>query len=587
MEVIFSTRATRAADATWTAGDAVGVYVLPAGVDDLSAAKESNRKYTVNPATNAMTLAEGAAIYYPIDDTGLRFMAYYPYNTTSFDFADQSTKAKKEAVDFCFHRGTANYSRTSPATLLAFTHMVSMIRMTVKKGTSGTGSASSVGNAVVTLSGMPASATVDLAKLAAGEAGAITNSGTATITPYTVSSSESTTVVEAIIAPHSGTAGRTLTFTADGKNWTCTLPGTFAFEAGKIYAFDATLNGEKTAAANGETNCFIATTNTELTFDVSRAYESGTTLRTGGEYTGTFAAEVVWDDAGVTGTVGTTGSGNTASVTVKTKWGFPGNAVVKIFKAADAEKTAVWSYHIWVTDYDPDANTWTNTYTNDSTATASFTFMDRNLGATEASLSPAARGLYYQWGRKDPTPSTGSVPTIATSTSTGTVLYSIQHPDKFITGNSSTVYDWLYAARNHFLWGHNAGKTVYDPCPAGWRVPVNSGPSIMTSPWYGPSNPGFTEGDLGGVDWSDPPGSGNAFYPAAGFRTSAIGAFADKGRFTNYWSASPYSFVSSAHFSYASILRIQYDGWVSYHYSDPRFPSHARAAGCTVRCVRE
>jgi hypothetical protein len=39
VEVTFAAGGTRATDATWTAGDAVGVYMLPAGVTTLGAAK--------------------------------------------------------------------------------------------------------------------------------------------------------------------------------------------------------------------------------------------------------------------------------------------------------------------------------------------------------------------------------------------------------------------------------------------------------------------------------------------------------------------------------------------------------------------
>jgi hypothetical protein len=443
--------------------------------------------------------------------------------------------------------------------------------MTVKKGINGTGIPSSVQNVVVKLSGMPAAATVDLAALAAGEAGAIATSGTTIITPYTVSSSESTTVVEASIAPHSGTAGRTLTFTAGGKDWTCTLPGTFAFEAGKIYALDATLNGEKTATADGETNCFIATTYTDLTFPVSRAYDlAGDTLRTGGAYTAGFEAAVVWEETDViNGTPTVTGTGNTAKVTVKTNWGFPGNALVKIFKAADAGQTPVWSYHIWVTDYDPDVNTWTNN---------GFIFMDRNLGATEAALSPAARGLYYEWGRKDPFSSAIPITNVASSATVGTIVYTIQNPDKFITGNSSSDYDWFFASRSWSLWGHNAAKTIYDPCPAGWRIPVNS----SSSPWLDMTNPGYTESDSGGLDWSSPAGSGNAFYPAAGFRNT-YGGFTVVGRSGQYWSAS----INPYDTRYSLLLRFQADRFINVSYTDNRYQDHTRASGSSARCVRE
>jgi hypothetical protein len=562
VEVTFSADATRATDATWTANDAVGVYVLPAGGTALSAATVSNRKYIV--ATNGtMTLAEGSAIYYPINGDGIRFMAYYPYGTVTsytrtFTFTDQSTQAKKEAVDFCFHRGTTNYSRTSPASSLAFTHKFSKILMTVKQGTGGP----DVSNVAVTLSSMPTSATVNLATMATTDASAITNSGTGTITAYTHTGGTATqATVEAIIAPHSGTTGRVITFTTSDKARTYTLDSSLAFEAGKVYSFDVTLESSVVVFGDGGVNCFIVPPNATLTFAVTQAYttKTGTTLRVdNATYTGSLGAAVVWSDAAVINSVSVSGTGNKSQVIVKTT-GVTGNAVVKIYKGSDAT-AIVWSYHIWVTDYDPTAKTWTNN---------GFTFMDRNLGATTAGLTVAARGLFYQWGRKDPFPRTGTVTTVATSSSNGTVAYSIKNPATFITAASSP-YDWHYASRDNTLLGHGTTKSVYDPCPLGWRVPVNSNMSSAKSPWYGVSAQSFTSGT--GVNWGT-----NALYPAAGCRDYSAGALYEVGRNGGYRSASPYSSSSGS----TSSLFFSYDGSLNVD------GNHYRADGFSVRCVKE
>ena len=39
----------------------------------------------------------------------------------------------------------------------------------------------------------------------------------------------------------------------------------------------------------------------------------------------------------------------------------------------------------------------------------------------------------------------------------------------FILGVEESGYDWLYSDHDNELWG--AVKTVYDPCPKGWKVP--------------------------------------------------------------------------------------------------------------------
>ncbi len=89
-----------------------------------------------------------------------------------------------------------------------------------------------------------------------------------------------------------------------------------------------------------------------------------------------------------------------------------GNAVIGI-RIGGAVR---WSWHIWVTRYDPDAElvAYGKIYTwdNNGDGVVDYTFMDRNLGATidkaiienTAADSLAACGLMYQWGRKDPFP---------------------------------------------------------------------------------------------------------------------------------------------------------------------------------------
>ena len=72
----------------------------------------------------------------------------------------------------------------------------------------------------------------------------------------------------------------------------------------------------------------------------------------------------------------------------------------------------------------------------------------------------------------------------------GTIEYAIKHPEEFIMMNENVENsdnDWLYynepePAGNQYLWGNpysvhhmvNIGKimkTIYDPCPAGYKVP--------------------------------------------------------------------------------------------------------------------
>jgi hypothetical protein len=229
-------------------------------------------------------------------------------------------------------------------------------------------------------------------------------------------------------------------------------------------------------------------------------------------------------------------TGATGAIKVTADSGKAGNAVVAVKVGGEIK----WSWHIWVTGYDPEAEKTTS-------QASGLTFMSRNLGAMANDLSTAAYGLYYQWGRKDPFPKDNNsggaqdaITIVAVGELTGTIPYSIQNPTVFIK-TSSEPYDWFYGdIRQDDLWGHvSRTKSLYDPCPSGWRVPLNNNDG--DSPWMG-----FTTDNSswaisgGGRDWT---ASGlfdfqqYTAYPAAGCRVSTSGASTAGSSGGFYWSA--------------------------------------------------
>ena len=122
--------------------------------------------------------------------------------------------------------------------------------------------------------------------------------------------------------------------------------------------------------------------------------------------------------------------------------------------------------------------------------------MDRNLGAENLDPGdPASRGLYYQWGRKDPFPydlaafDYGEGFAFGTyygeDSSTATVTWAAAHPATLLgraadpSDPAQRLSSWLGQPAPN-LWGNastggrptTAGaKSIYDPCPPGWRVP--------------------------------------------------------------------------------------------------------------------
>jgi hypothetical protein len=201
--------------------------------------------------------------------------------------------------------------------------------------------------------------------------------------------------------------------------------------------------------------------------------------------------------------------------------------------------------------------------------------MDRNLGATEAGLTVAARGLFYQWGRKDPFPAK-DVTGFGIDQGPVTVTQAIQNPGTFygidydVNGN-----DWLATARDNTLWGGDEAdkpKTIYDPCPAGWRVPLSGAGN--SSPWVGYGVQTFTTGNTGGYVLPVNNNGGSytqTYWPAAGYRNNA-GALSALGANGNYWSA---TFTGT-------------NAYNLYFYSGGTYSNtFSRAFGLSVRCVKE
>ena len=171
----------------------------------------------------------------------------------------------------------------------------------------------------------------------------------------------------------------------------------------------------------------------------------------------------------------------------------PGNALIAVKDASDA---ILWSWHIWIPA--TEVKVW------DSEALCGAKMMDRNLGAlvdTGASgdVNPLSIGLYYQWGRKDPFPgATAFEKSPAGAAVAGTAWtyhkelistdYSIAHPTEYASVPEVDAGVWN-ADDPQDLWNtEDNKKTVYDPCPPGYRVPLYD----KSLPMWAGTDEGFT-----------------------------------------------------------------------------------------------
>ena len=255
-----------------------------------------------------------------------------------------------------------------------------------------------------------------------------------------------------------------------------------------------------------------------------------------------------------------------------------GNAVIA---AKDADGNILWSWHIWFTD-EPKGQVYYNN---------AGTMMDRNLGATSATPGDVgALGLLYQWGRKDPFLGSSSTSSstiakstitwpspISTSSSCGTESYVTANPTTFVYASSSTDCDWHYSSRDNTLWTtSDKPKSIYDPCPQGWRVPDGGGNGIWSKA-LGSSSSFFRTYDdsYEGMNFSDKFGSASIiWYPASGSRFCKDGGLDNVGNGGCYWSASPDS---------PDAYRLYFNTSGDVYPSGRLF----RASGYSVRCLQE
>lgn len=240
-----------------------------------------------------------------------------------------------------------------------------------------------------------------------------------------------------------------------------------------------------------------------------------------------------------------------------------GNAVIAVKGSFDE---VLWSWHLWFTD-EPQLITYRNVEKK---------MMDRNLGATSAEPGEGrAFGLLYQWGRKDPflgfadkefskkVQSTVSWPSnVGVDYNRGTVAYAVEHPTTFLTSDSN----WCMANTGN-LWA--SLKTIYDPCPPGWRVPDGGSSGVWAKTGLDINEYDFqNRGKTFATGYCSP----STWYPETGYisRSGSIHSYDGL-----YWS------VTTSTDEYSYCLRLNEGNTVSpsYHMD--------RANALSVRCIQE
>ena len=296
-----------------------------------------------------------------------------------------------------------------------------------------------------------------------------------------------------------------------------------------------------------------------------------------------------------------------------------GNAVIAVL---DIEGYVIWSWHIWVTDTPV-----TSHDHKDDKGNVVAQIMDRNLGAlNNIPMDVRNRGMFYQMGRKDPfvpcrSPykdiDSGNVPEYnqpnyevgdgigrweltdeftskPIQSAPGNIPFAVENPMRFLYSFYSNSYTWFVYGDDaealtlqSGLWGEEK-KTIFDPCPAGYRVPGDGIWGTLSIDGFLKTGGTDEECDEAGTNptygWNKEDGCGRVwrttgdFYPMVGniYQTSL--------------STTPYNYCSGQTFyltSHESPLKANYFFVAAFNGNWARYDTRAQVFSGQVRCIKE
>ena len=312
---------------------------------------------------------------------------------------------------------------------------------------------------------------------------------------------------------------------------------------------------------------------------------------------GVDGAEVVWADAANlvhSPSIVHDGGEGFLDFTVSASDIQSGNAVVAVKKGG----TTVWSWHLWfapkdaldkipVTNYQGKVYNFTketlgwkptqwsgSTYDKARTVKVKFVQTIKNNGIAQETVINITQNpgnvkkgatTLYQFGRKDAFPGVDASDLAANSHFTQnagdnmSIMNGIQHPDNFYIWGSSwystppTGYSYynLWSAEN-MTTGFNDNsvvKTVYDPCPVGFKMPASNaftgftanGQNGGTMNVDGTSDWQTYQNNFGHNFWTSSSKTATINFPASGYRYYNDGSLVSVGLNGFYWSAVPYN----------------------------------------------
>lgn len=505
---------------TFSEGDKVGLFVVSrkSGTDGTLAASGNyadNRQLTY---TGGVWIID-REVTYPADGEELDFYAYYPY-VENADPTNITYDASKSMCDLMM-ASTKSITNSIETVTLTFSHQLSLVDTRISGGAASS----------AVLTGVKTAASFNLGKFGSDDVMTLNSAQTGDVTMEKCDLKHFRAYI-----PSQDAEGSKIEIRAEDSSQPYS-PQNTVFAKGSAYQYNIVSTIQRLADLP---NCYIVKPGESVTFPVLKAYDvwrkipfiNGGSLRNDGE----LGVTLIWQDAQnlIPAEGGLTLNKNTenpdqSTVTVKTNAGISGNALVSVTMGGDK----VWSWHIWVTDFDPDKNT--TEVDNNGDGITDYVFMDRNLGAITSDITnPGSVGMYYQGGNNCPYPGfTDKFPTDGTAITDVTIYDIDNNPVKITTGDTwndnqgqamrrlltspglfitsyGEPYSWITNSGSATLaYGPNfwtveatGEKGVFDPSPEGWMVPAYKN---NLSPW----NSYF---DDGGNLTSDP----TAVYPKGG-----------------------------------------------------------------------
>lgn len=593
---------TKVTNDAFEATDVIGLYVT----DYADETTPMPLQISGNRANNLSVTFDGAVwtpeqtIYWGEGKSDV--YAYYPYmdeitdvESQYFEVAADQTGGGYESSDLLWAKA-GGVKQTDGAVNLQMSHVMSKLTVKIVAGEDYVGSLPS--DASVLLHSTVTRAHVDLTK---GSVSKDPYSGAKSIKMKklgirTVDGVDAV-VYEAIVVPQMIEASVPL-FEINSKSVSYLIEDYFNFRPGTAYVYTATLNASTTSikveidceledwnstggsssgsgdggdmgeggdddttaytdlSAEGSANCYIVSEAGDYKFKSV----IGNSDATAGNIK---SVEVLWESFGtdVAPNVGDL----VASVSYKDgyiRFSTPaeyaeGNAVIA---AKNSSGVILWSWHIWLTDRPED-----QVYANDAG-----TMMDRNLGATSATPGEVgALGLLYQWGRKDPFLGSSDIYNSVEALTTMTWPSPASDGTLSLTGkNPTTFYKDYYASTGSW----DSVKTIFDPCPQGYRVPDGGENGVWAKAGFATAS--YETGN-GGLLFQN--NGHSVWYPASGSRDCNDGLFYNVGSGGYYWSCPPdvgdgYHAYNLYFYSYGNVSPAS---------------SISRAYGFSVRCLQE